>query len=72
MPRLAFKAYFLDDPKHLEQFIQGDLRTIQIPFTNKTISYDALSRIGIGISKLGVNKATSLGAYVFAISQLDW
>ena len=34
-------------------------------------AYDPQKRIGVMISKLGASKAISVGAYAFALSQLD-
>ena len=66
--RMANKPYFLQE-ENINEFVNGYQKTIEIPFSNKTISYDTLPRIGIGLSQLGVNKAIALGTYVFAVSQ---
>ena len=70
-PRIAQNAYFLDQEKEMELFLEGDPRTIPVPFTDKMIAYDASPRIGVGISRLGANRAIALGAYVFAVSSDD-
>jgi len=70
-PRIAQKAYFLDQEKEMEVFLKGDPRTIPVPFTDKKIAYDASARIGVAISKLGANMSIALGAYVFAVSSDD-
>lgn len=67
-PRIAQKAYFLDQQKEMELFLEGDPKIIPVPFTDKKIVYDASPRIGLGISKLGASRAIALGAYIFAIS----
>jgi glucokinase len=67
-PRIAQKAYYLDNDTELQEFIKGDQKTISVPFSSSSYSYDAMPRIGVGISKLGANKAIALGAYVFALS----
>ncbi len=68
--RLEMKAYNLEDPEELKEFLVGEKKTITIPGTNKTITYDPLKRTGVGISRLGTSKATAIGAYAFALSQL--
>ena len=35
------------------------------------ISYTTDPRIGVALSKIGANKAVSLGAYAFALHQLS-
>ncbi len=69
--RLEFKAYNIEEKNQLAAFIKGQEKEIDIPFTNKKITYDPLKRIGIGISRLGTSSAVSIGAYSFALNELD-
>ncbi len=69
--RLSFKVFNLEDDSIFEAFATGTTQTIIIPGTNKTIQYDALNRTGVALSDLEGSLATSLGAYAFAIQQLD-
>ena len=71
IPRLAQHTYDLTDKKQTELFLKGDSKQIAVPRSNRTMACDPQMRIGIGISELGTNQATSLGAYAFALSQLD-
>lgn len=71
LSRLELKAFNLEDAEELQHFIKGDKKEITIPFSNKTISYDPMKRIGVGISKLGTSNAVSIGAYAFALHKLD-
>lgn len=70
-PRLALKAYNLEDTNQLKQFLQGDKTEVTVPFSERKIVYDPKKRTGIGISKLGTSKAVSIGAYAFALQKLD-
>jgi glucokinase len=70
-PRLEMKVFNLEDDNALELFIKGEQKQISIPGSKKTDTYDQLKRIGIGISKLGTSRATAIGAYAYALSQLD-
>ena len=67
-PRIAFNAFNLCQDEDLQEFLEGDPRIIAVPFSEKSMHYDAASRTGVGISKLGASRATALGAYVFAVS----
>ncbi len=67
-PRIAQKAFYLNDETELKKFIKGDQKTISVPFSDSSFTYDAMPRIGVGISNLGANKAIALGAYAFALS----
>jgi glucokinase len=69
--RLASAAFNLEDPSQMGLFLQGDTREIAVPRTQKTIAFDPLQRIGIGISQLGTSEAVAIGAYAFALNKLD-
>ena len=75
--RLTARAFNLDDPAGLAAFVYGDIREIDVPCAagvravkTRTLRYDALPRIGVGVSRLGTSRATALGAYVFAVNKL--
>lgn len=68
--RLAFNVYNLEDPDDLINFTKGDTRTIKVPGSAKSLTYDREARIGVGISKIGTSKAISLGAYAYALKNL--
>ncbi len=70
LDRMELRAFNLEDEQQLEMFLTGSLKEVTIPFSHKTINYDAMKRIGVGISQLGTNKAVSIGAYAFALNQL--
>ena len=69
--RLEMKAYNLDNDQDLKEFIKGNSTLVNVPGTDMMVNYDAAKRIGIAVSKLGACKATSLGAYAFALHMLD-
>lgn len=69
--RLEIQAYNLENDRELKKFIEGNTHEIQVPFSDKKITYDKLKRIGVGISRLGTSKAVSIGAYAFALNKLD-
>jgi len=70
-PRMEMKAYNLDDPKDLAEFLKGTVTKLQVPHTDKFVDYDPVKRMGIVISKLGASKAIAIGAYSFALNELD-
>jgi len=69
--RLASAAFNLEDPEQLEVFLRGEIRRIRVPNSEKEIEYDPMQRIGVGISRLGTSEAVAIGAYAFALNQLD-
>ena len=71
LPRLAQRAFNLDDPAQLAVFLRGEAREVKVPRSQRTITFDPLKRIGVGVSELGTNHAVALGAYAYALGQLD-
>ncbi|OAM87902.1 ROK family protein [Termitidicoccus mucosus] len=69
--RLASEAFNLEDAAQQRKFIKGRPREITVPGSRKKISYDALRRVGVGISRLGTSEAVAVGAYAFALRKLD-
>lgn len=69
--RLTAVAFNLDDPPQLQQFLQGDTREVTVPGSRKKVQYDALPRIGVGMSRLGTSEAIAIGAYAVALHALD-
>lgn len=68
--RLASTAFNLEEPADLKQFLQGDTREIAVPGSQRTVKYDPLQRVGVGISRLGTSQAIAIGAYAFAVQKL--
>lgn len=69
--RLQVKPYNLDDDEEFLAFARGDSRKIKIYGSEDTITYDPQKRVGITISKIGASHAVSLGAYAFALNEMD-
>ena len=71
IPRLVSKVFNVDDPSSWEAFIDDSEVEITVPFTDKKINYRQEKRIALGLSRLGTNKAVAIGAYAFALHQLE-
>ena len=69
--RLDMKVFNLEDDSDLKMFIKGEEKEISVPGSEEKIVYDPLKKTGVGISKIGTSKATSIGAYAFALSMMD-
>ena len=61
----------LEDDAEFTQFAQGEVKKVKVYGEERYVDYDSRKRIGIAISKLGASKAVSVGAYAFALSELD-
>ncbi|MBK7173922.1 MAG: ROK family protein [Bacteroidales bacterium] len=69
--RTELTAFNLEDVSQKATFLKGMAKTIPIPGTSLSISYDPLQRTGVGVSRLGTSRAVSIGAYAFALNKLD-
>jgi glucokinase len=69
--RLPEAAFNLEDAAQLRKFLKGGPRTVTVPGGKRKLKYDALQRIGVGISRLGTSEAVAIGAYAFALRKLD-
>ena len=68
--RLASAAFNLEDPGQLDVFLKGETRTIKVPGSDRSLAYDPLQRVGVGMSRLGTSEAVAIGAYAFALQKL--
>lgn len=68
---VQMSVYNLDDEAEFAQFAKGDVQKVKVYGEDRYVDYDSRKRIGIAISKLGASKAVSVGAYAFALSELD-
>lgn len=68
--RLASAAFNLEDSDQLAVFLKGETRSVQVPGSDRTLAYDPLQRVGVGMSRLGTSEAVAIGAYAFAIQKL--
>jgi glucokinase len=71
VPRLEVKAFNLEDPRERAAFVAGAAKEVAVPGSSRRVSYDPLQRIGVGLSRLGTSQAVAVGAYAFALAELD-
>jgi glucokinase len=71
LPRLVQRVFNLDEEEDESSFFKDYSKTIPIPGSDKSISYDPLPRLAIATSKMGASKSIALGAYAFALRQID-
>ena len=71
LQRVQMKVYNLDDEAEFAAFAKGEARELKIYGTEKTVTYDPQKRIGVTIDKIGTSTAISVGAYDFALAELD-
>ncbi|MBK1879859.1 ROK family protein [Pelagicoccus mobilis] len=71
LPRIVQKSFDLEDDGQLSVFLEGDQKEILMPGGDESMLYDPMKRIGIGRSVLGTSEAVAIGAYAFALNELD-
>lgn len=69
--RMVVMAYNWNNSDSKKDFLNNQCQQISIPGTEKAIPYDPNKKITIGITQLGTGKAVALGAYAFALLQLN-
>lgn len=69
--RIVQKVYNLEEDEQVKEFLTGQAKEITVPGSGRKISYDPLKRIGVGVSSLGTSQAVSIGAYAFALHEVD-
>jgi glucokinase len=69
--RLIPRAFNLEDPAQLQQFLNGETKELKVPHSSRIVKFDGLQRTGVGISRLGTSEASAIGAYAFALNRLE-
>lgn len=70
-PSLQSTLCNLTDPAEMERFLTDGAERVRIPFSDEYAAYTVERKTGIARSLLGTSRAVALGAYVFALAQLD-
>lgn len=71
LPRVQMRVFDLDDELEFAAFVVGDSREIKVYGTEKTVVYDPMKRTGLAVTQIGASKAISIGAYNYALAQID-
>lgn len=69
--RMETVAFNLMDDEDMIRFTGKSGRMINVPFSDQKVWYDPTKRIGVGVTKLGTSSAVSVGAYAYAVHQLE-
>lgn len=69
--RLQMKVLDMDNEEQLKELLAFDVDKVPVYGTEEYTSYVNIKKTGIAISKLGANNAICLGAYAFALNELD-
>lgn len=69
--RIVPHAFSFEEEESKKAFYETATRQINVPFSTRKIEYVGNKRIPVGISRLGTNKATMLGAYAVALAKIE-
>ncbi|TDN95053.1 glucokinase [Salegentibacter sp. 24] len=67
--RIVPEAFSFEEEKSKRAFYNTATEKLKVPFSNRKIEFIQNKRIPVGISRLGTNKATMLGAYAVALNR---
>ena len=70
-PCLQMDVCDLGNADEYRRFLRDTISWVQLPSSDRKVPYDTGKRIGVSLSHLGTNKAIALGAYTFALQQID-
>lgn len=70
-PCLQMEVFNLTEEEGMKNFLKEKNTMVNIPFSKRQVIYANHKKVGIAVSSLGTNKAVALGAYTFALSQLE-
>lgn len=71
IPRLVSTFYNMNDPASYHDFLNWKTTTVKIPFSEHSLTYPAEKKLVVGLSQLGTSKAICLGAYAFALVNIN-
>lgn len=68
---LQMEVCNLMDADEHKRFLDNTTTWIRVPFSDAKVQYNCGKRTGVMISALGASKAIALGAYAYALQQID-
>ena len=68
---LQSTVYDLTNEEEKKQFIMDESKKVTVPSSTTQVDYTLHRKVGVAISTIGTSNAIALGAYAFALNQLD-
>ena len=69
--RLIAEAVYIDEKSDAKALLEGQTTYVRIPESTKTVLYNSTKKIPVAISSIDTSFAINLGAYNFALNELD-
>ena len=70
-PWVQMKVLDLTSEDGMKEFLEDKSIMIPVPLSGRDVRYNMQKKTGVTLSDLGTSKAVSVGAYAFALRQLD-
>lgn len=70
-PRMEITVYDLSDMSKIGDFVKDATVKVRVPVYGDEVVYEKEKRTAVMISKLGTSRAINLGAYTYALAQID-
>lgn len=70
-PCLQSEVYDLNATEELAEFLRDDSTLVQVPGAERSVRYRNSRKTGIAVSSIGTSTAIALGAYAFALNNLN-
>jgi len=71
IPRMELQAFNIEQDEQCHAFCHAASKELAVPGSDRVVPYDPLKRVGVGVTRLGTSRATAVGAYAFALAELD-
>lgn len=71
VPRLQMDVYDLTSPDEKEAFLKNETATATVPDSLNTVAYQKHKKTGVTVSTLETSLSVNLGAYNYALAQID-
>lgn len=70
-PRLQMKVFDMEDEMQMADLLKPEMEMVTVYGTSEKVAYVKVKKTGIIVSRLGTSRAVCLGAYAFALNELD-
>ena len=71
IPCLQMQVEDLTTPEGMQAFLEDRSTLVRVPGTGREVRYLSEKKTGVAVSRIGTGRAVALGAYAYALSEID-
>ena len=71
IPCLQMQVEDLTSPEGMQAFLEDRSTLVRVPGTGREVRYCSEKKTGVAVSRIGTGRAVALGAYAYALSEID-